>query len=477
MGDQSVTGRFCFVPPKGDGTAHGHGFVALANVYQYSTLDNIRELIESNVRNLSPTGVVNRITSFMEHMHREDHFNNAEHQENIGALEAQFHKNNFGGPGSVHLSVRPATLEGVAKGSDWNKAEDGRRFTREYEADCQFIFSRVQHHWHKLGKDGRRQPMRYCQSKRRGKSECCKAGFPKKVIRDKAGKIRQQKNRVRIVCAGVAQEMEIRTSGRRNMLGAVLGRRQCEWFSGTSAILAHLTRSNTNVQCPYRLPINEHTHDPDCDSKKCANMNVKRLCIIGQRAMKTIAGYFGGYISKRQKMGQFELKSSVKALPLLKQKLQGKQLQRGSAQLAHVVNRMFTTLESKGILRSAPEEFMLAALRKPHDELAAEFFRTSRHEFFFGKQLLSLYDAELAADASRVATVTVSGNKRAKMITDSESVYGYRPDDPDMWFLSPWGFCRWFKAIPLLPPTQSGQSYSKLTPAGREKKKKEVRSP
>ena len=118
LGDQSVTGRFCFVPPKGDGTAHGHGFVALANVYQYSTLDNIRELIESNVRNLSPKGVVNRITSYMEHLHQEHHFKNAEHQENIGSLEEQFHKNNFGGPGSVHLSVRLATLEGVAKGSD-----------------------------------------------------------------------------------------------------------------------------------------------------------------------------------------------------------------------------------------------------------------------------------------------------------------------------------------------------------------------
>ena len=181
------------------------------------------------------------------------------------------------------------------------------------------------------------------------------------------------KCRCRVVCAGVAAELDLRTTGRRNMLGAVVGRRRCEWFSGTSAILAHLARSNTNVQCPYRMPINAHTHDPDCHRRSCLAVNAKKLCIIAQRAMETISGYFGGYISKRQKMGQFELRSSVKALPPMAQKLKQRQLKRGSAQLAHVVNRMFTTLESKGILRTAPEEFMLSSLYKAHDPLAAKF--------------------------------------------------------------------------------------------------------
>ena len=108
-------------------------------------------------------------------------------------------------------------------------------------------------------------------------------------------------------------------------------------------------RSNTNVQCPYRLPIVACTHDPTCQRKSCLAMDPKRLCIIAQRAMKTITGYFGGHISKRQKMGQFEMKASVKALPLMAQKLRARHFKRGSAQLAHVVTRMFTTLESKGI--------------------------------------------------------------------------------------------------------------------------------
>ena len=93
-------------------------------------------------------------------------------------------------------------------------------------------------------------------------------------------------------------------------------------------------------------------------------LNTRRLCILAQRAMKTISGYFGGYISKRQKVGRFELRSAVKTLPLFKQKLQGKALKNSIAYLAHASNRMSTTLEGKGVLRMAPEEFMLASLYK-----------------------------------------------------------------------------------------------------------------
>ena len=48
-------------------------------------------------------------------------------------------------------------------------------------------------------------------------------------------------------------------------------------------------------------------------------------------------------MAKRQKIGAFELKKSIAALAPLKKKLQSRQL-RASAQLAHVVNRMFITL-------------------------------------------------------------------------------------------------------------------------------------
>ena len=78
--------------------------------------------------------------------------------------------------------------------------------------------------------------------------------------------------------------------------------------------------------------------------------------------MKQMTGYFGGYISKKQKMGRFELKKSIGALPLMEEKLKGRNLSSSSAQLAHVTNRCFTVLESKGILRTATEEFAVFTL-------------------------------------------------------------------------------------------------------------------
>ena len=89
------------------------------------------------------------------------------------------------------------------------------------------------------------------------------------------------------------------------------------------------------------------THDKDCKAPSCAKLlSTRRLCLIAQRAMKQMTGYFGGYISKRQKIGQFEIKKSISALPLLKEKLQTRGLKSASGQLAHIVNRMFSTVES-----------------------------------------------------------------------------------------------------------------------------------
>ena len=102
--------------------------------------------------------------------------------------------------------------------------EEAAKFQREYEADVQFIFSRVQHHWHKLNDEGERVPMKYCKPKGRSShSNCCLRGFPKKVLRDQKGKIRSEKYRARIICKGVAAELKLKISGRRNMLGSIAG--------------------------------------------------------------------------------------------------------------------------------------------------------------------------------------------------------------------------------------------------------------
>ena len=101
--------------------------------------------------------------------------------------------------------------------------------------------------------------------------------------------------------------------------------------------------------------------------------------------------------------------------------------------------------------------------------LAAEFFRTCRHEFFFGKQFVALYDAMRAKQAARDASVALSKNAARATATDAESLYSFRPNHPDTFYVSAWEFPQWFKALQLKCPSHN-YPYSKWTPAGRKKR-------
>eukprot|EP00973_Karenia_brevis_P078452 10892209-Karenia_brevis.AAC.1 len=129
----------------------------------------------------------------------------------------------------------------------WNKTfAEAKNFKRRFEADVQFIFSHVQHHWHEKDDRGNRVPLKYCRIKGKKGKPICKSGFPKRVIKNRDGSLKLEKYRTRIVCQGVAAELDLKTSGRRNALGSVLGRRRCAYFASTSALLAAVARSNTN---------------------------------------------------------------------------------------------------------------------------------------------------------------------------------------------------------------------------------------
>jgi len=216
--------------------------------------------------------------------------------------------------------------------------------------------------------------------------------------------------------------------------------------------MAEIFRSNTNLQLPYRIPIIKSTHDRDCKRSNCIQkIPLRSLCILTQKVMKQMAGYFGGYISKRQKVGQFELKNSIAALPLYQQKLQEKSLKSAGGQLAHVCNKMFTTLEGKGILRTAPEEFMLASEYRPDDELAAEFLRTFRHRFFFGAKYVERFDNIAKAKNVTVNTI-LRGMKKDNHETDDVSCYSFRGTDARVYFLSPWEFTQYWKPVRVKSP-------------------------
>jgi len=188
---------------QGDCNFRGHGFMALANAYQYGSLQDIVDLIESSVSELQPAAVIASVTDFITQLSREGHFDHEKHEDSMDSLEAQFKSNNEGPKEHIFLSVRPKFFyEKRGLPSLWDKtpqseldvvsrvAAEAAHFKEEYEADVQFIFSRVQHHWHPRNQKGERQAPRYCCVKSK-KAMQCKRGFPKKVLCDKFNKVRQ----------------------------------------------------------------------------------------------------------------------------------------------------------------------------------------------------------------------------------------------------------------------------------------------
>ena len=151
-------------------------------------------------------------------------------------------------------------------------------------------------------------------------------------------------------------------------------------------------------------------------------------------------------------MGRFELKKSIGALPLHEKKLQGRNLSSGSAQLAHITNRCFTVLESKGILRTGTEEFLLSSRYKPHDELAAEFIRTFRHQLFHGLYFVKRYEALKSGDERVSTNFQVPRNDNKHVVADHVALYGFRGGDKDMFFLSPWEFVQWYQPHAIRAP-------------------------
>eukprot|EP00973_Karenia_brevis_P065626 9124000-Karenia_brevis.AAC.1 len=97
----------CFATKyQGEATLRAHGFVSLGSMYQYHTLDEIRKLIEEDVKRISPEEMLQRITKFVEHLQREYYVNDEQHQQQLYPLEEEFHSNNSGPSRNIHLSPR-----------------------------------------------------------------------------------------------------------------------------------------------------------------------------------------------------------------------------------------------------------------------------------------------------------------------------------------------------------------------------------
>ncbi len=361
---------------QGNDNPHFHGNLHLASVYQYKTLMEIAEMMESNVLQLAD------ITSFQEWTCREDHFDLEGHNAALDVFEKKWNANNSDAS-CDDLCRLPLYLREDTTRSLWSATDaldineallDGDAYKKVYFADAQYVFSHCHHHWHPFDpKSKERHPIRGCRSKKDGR---CKARFPHR---------RRLSLKPKVVCPGNARRHDLRVSGRRNALGSILSTRRCPWSSGTTPSFAVVFRDNTHTGPNYRVPLLRQTHDPECTGECLTNHTLRRMTVAAQRAQRNTTGYYTGYIQKRQPVGKFELRQAAMNLKFLQKTIEHRS---NPQQYHHVANRLLGDLEYRGHVRPATEEFNLAGNHKEKDLMSAEFIRTFPTQAFYGGDLL-----------------------------------------------------------------------------------------
>ena len=270
---------------QGNGTPHFHAEGHVVCAYQFDTMEEVaRKFQAADI-------TVEAWKAYNSWLHREDVLHKESHEAFKQRVDEEF-ATRFASREHDGLSVAPAYLmrdarnEGAVRGQQGEiltvsnattqaqkeqLKEDGQRFVEEYMKDAQFVFSRVQHHCHQKTAKGY-VPFKACRVKRKGKCKAaklhvCKADFPKTKLITFA---------TRLVCRGLAKKYGLRTQGRRNQLGNMVGKRSCEWQSGTSPALAVVFRSNTHTLPNYRAPLLSCTHDDAASITRTARTPASR---------------------------------------------------------------------------------------------------------------------------------------------------------------------------------------------------------
>jgi len=333
--------------------------------------------------------------------------------------------------------------------------DEGAQYQKTYFADLQFVFSRVQHHFHKKTKKGYVPLPRACTSK--GKGDKCKHDFPK---------LKQLTQAARVICRGNARVFGLRVKGRRNALGLTLSRRSCEWQSGTCPAFAAIFRSNSHTSPNYRLPPCPEYHDDEHCDKNCGQSDgsIRIISRLAQRAQRASTHYYCGYAFKRQPGGNYELKAIAQALNYVRMGMADKKV---GAQWHRISSRVVQDLHHRSTVRPATEEVNLAANIHPHDVTAAEFIRTYRSKSFPGGRLIQREEQErekasttIARSALRMVQPKKLCERNAKdvYLRSFEDFYGYRGTDPRVYYLCPWEFTMLWSAEELPAPAKNAKA-------------------
>ena len=159
-----------------------------------------------------------------------------------------------------------------------------------------------------------------------------------------------------------------------------------------------------------------------------------------QCAMSVVAGYFGGYTSKMQDIGQKEVK---RLGVIVDRQLPSVIASRSAAQVSQYYSRrLVRDLEAKGIVRTAVESTLLFLHSDDEVVLMAECIRTFPSVTFPALLLLKREEVECGKTpgASMIANSFHGHGKQHLMFTEApfDLMYGFRGKSHKVNVLSPY---------------------------------------
>ena len=339
-------------------------------------------------------------------------------------------------------------------------------WTEAYHKRQQHCFSRMNHHIHPLvnSATGTRRPLQSCLAK--GK-QVCKYDFPLE---------NQMTDKSLLVCRCIAEHMGLSTTGPRSFLGTVLPARNDADMNAGPRALVTFTGSNGDIKFPYRLPILQESHEVLLFDMRTTTPcyrpgDVSLQAMDLQCAMSVVAGYFGGYTSKMQDIGQKEVKRLGVTVD---RQLPSVIASRSAAQVfQYYSRRLVRDLEAKGNVRTAVESTLLSLHSDDKDVLMAECIRTFPSVTFPALLLLKREEVECGKTpgASMITNIFHGHGKQHLMFTEApfDLMYGFRGTSHKVNVLSPYEMLLHWSITRIGPPSASSQeSRSQWTAEGRE---------
>ena len=277
---------------------------------------------------------------------------------------------------------------------------------------------------------------------------------------------------MRVICQGNYRRFGLRIRGKRNALGLTLNPRSCIWQSGTCQAFAVIFRSNSHTAPNYRLPPRPEYHDDELCERNCGRASKGLLQVmskVAQRAQAESTHYYCGYTYKGVRVGKYELKAIARLLNFVREGMKGSKT---GKQWHRISSRTLQDMHHRSTIRVITEETNLSANLDPQDATAAEFTRTFRTKTFPGKNLVMREEAERSAQDpkhDRLRVVPTPSKRYTDMDQDViklknfEDFYGYRGNDPRVYYLSPWEFTMYWEPVALEAPSSNSGNMKDLT--------------